>query len=61
MLNTGRTIITVRFNNERTQTVRPGRAAVERFRSGRVSVFVNGRKAGEFRYQQVACHADSRH
>jgi hypothetical protein len=63
VVNTGRINITVRFGNERTQIVKPGKSAVERFRSGRVSVFVNGRKAGEFRYQQAACHslhADSR-
>jgi hypothetical protein len=61
VVNTGRVNITVRFGNGRTQTVKPGKSVVERFRSGRVSVFVNGRKAGEFRHQQVACRADSRH
>jgi hypothetical protein len=63
VVNTGRVNITVRFGNGRTQTVRPGNSAVERFRSGRVSAFVNGRKVGEYRYQQVPCralHADSR-
>ena len=61
--NNGRVNITVRFGNGRTQTVKPGKSAVERFRSGRLSVTVNGRAAGEFRYQYVGCgslHADSR-
>ncbi|MDG4827210.1 hypothetical protein O7635_35645 [Asanoa sp. WMMD1127] len=62
--NTGRVNITVRFNNGRNQTVRPGSSVVERFRSGRVTVFVNGRNVGEYRHQQLPCrptHVDSRH
>ncbi|GIF70038.1 hypothetical protein Ais01nite_80730 [Asanoa ishikariensis] len=59
--NTGRVNITVRFGNGRAQTVKPGKSVAERFRSGRLTVFVNGREAGEFRHQQVPCRADSRH
>ncbi|SNT60355.1 hypothetical protein SAMN05421812_11274 [Asanoa hainanensis] len=59
--NTGRVAITVRFGNGRSVTVQPGRSAVERFRSGRLTVYVNGREAGQFRHQQVPCRADSRH
>ncbi|MEV4539386.1 hypothetical protein AB0J82_36995 [Asanoa sp. NPDC049518] len=59
--NTGRVNITVRFGNGRLLTVQPGRSAEERFRSGRLTVHVNGREAGAFRHQQVPCRVDSRH
>ncbi|GIF70050.1 hypothetical protein Ais01nite_80850 [Asanoa ishikariensis] len=36
--NTGRVNIAVRFGNGRSETVKPGKPAVERFRAGRLTV-----------------------